>query len=284
MKKGEYKIKSLYITDVNKSHATSYSLITIITAYLKKYYPVEFWAALLTIQDDKEKRAKYLELLDAEGITIELPDVNSSVKEFVPVPEENKILFGLASIDGVGEASIDPIIENRPYNTLEELMEKVPKKALDKRVGLSLIKCGALDNISKGLNRYELINKFYEIRKDKDELLNPEEYNNMACMELETSTLGTPITYKPWFNKIEPEEKIEFRADIIKVTEKLDKNGNMMAFVKVESEGCEIELIVFARTYCKNVDVFDVIDGKEIIVKGKKDEKGKVIVSSAKKA
>ena len=90
-----------------------------------------------------KKRAKYLELLDKEGITIELPDVNSSVKEFVPVPEENKILFGLASIDGVGEASIDPIIENRPYNTLEELMEKVPKKALDKRVGLSLIKCGA---------------------------------------------------------------------------------------------------------------------------------------------
>lgn len=284
MKKGEYKIKSLYITDVNKSHATSYSLITIITAYLKKYYPVEFWAALLTIQDDKDKRAKYLELLDKEGITIELPDVNSSVREFIPVPEENKILFGLASIDGVGDASIDPIIENRPYNTLEELIEKVPKKALNKRVGLSLIKCGALDKINESQNRYELINKFYDIRKDKDELLNIEEYDNIVCMELETATLGTPITYKPWFNKVEIGDKIEFRANIIKVTEKIDRNGNMMGFVKVESEGCEIELIVFARTYCNNVDVFDILGGREIIVKGKKDEKGKVIVSSASKA
>lgn len=284
MKKGEYKIKSLYITDVNKSHATSYSLITIITAYLKKYYPVEFWAALLTIQDDKDKRAKYLELLDKEGITIELPDVNSSVREFIPVPEENKILFGLASIDGVGDASIDPIIENRPYNTLEELIEKVPKKALNKRVGLSLIKCGALDKINESQNRYELINKFYDIRKDKDELLNIEEYDNIVCMELETATLGTPITYKPWFNKVEAGDKIEFKANIIKVTEKIDRNGNMMGFVKVESEGCEIELIVFARTYCNNVDVFDILGGREIIVKGKKDEKGKVIVSSASKA
>ena len=268
----------------NKSHATSYSLITIITAYLKKYYPVEFWAALLTIQDDKDKRAKYLELLDKEGITIELPDVNSSVREFIPVPEENKILFGLASIDGVGDASIDPIIENRPYNTLEELIEKVPKKALNKRVGLSLIKCGALDKINESQNRYELINKFYDIRKDKDELLNIEEYDNIVCMELETATLGTPITYKPWFNKVEVGDKIEFRANIIKVTEKIDRNGNMMGFVKVESEGCEIELIVFARTYCNNVDVFDILGGREIIVKGKKDEKGKVIVSSASKA
>lgn len=268
----------------NKSHATSYSLVTIITAYLKKYYPVEFWAALLTIQDDKDKRAKYLELMEQEEIIIELPDVNTSVRDFIPVPQENKILFGLASINGVGDASIDPIIENRPYNTLEDMINKIPKKAFNKKVGLSLIKSGALDKMTKGQNRLELMNEFYDLRKDKDDRYNEEEYDKLVCMELETETLGTPISFKPWFNKVKPNEKIEFECTIKKVTEKLDRNGNMMGFITVESEGCVIELVAFARVYCNNVDVFDVLGGRDIIVKGKKDEKGKVLVSSAKKA
>ena len=267
----------------NKSHATSYSLITVVTAYLKKYYPVEFWAALLTIQDDKDKKAKYLNLLEKEGITVELPDINNSSREFIPKPEENKILFGLSSIDGVGEASIEEIIKNRPYNTLEELMEKVPKKSLNKTVGIALIKSGSLEKMTKNKNRMDLINQFFEIRKDKVELLNIEEYNEKVCMEYEESTLGTPITYKPWFERVDENEKVEFNATILNVTEKLDKNGNMMGFIKVESDDCIIELVAFARTYCKYVDVFDVMGGKEIKVKGKKDSKGKVVVSSVSK-
>ena len=35
MKRGEHRIKSLCITDVNKSHAACYSYITLLTAYLK---------------------------------------------------------------------------------------------------------------------------------------------------------------------------------------------------------------------------------------------------------
>jgi DNA polymerase-3 subunit alpha len=267
----------------NKSHATSYSLLTVITGFLKTYYPVEFFAAMFSVQDKEEKRAKYIEIANNMGIDVSLPDINKSLKDFTPLPDENKILYGLGSIKGVGESSIPELIENRPYNTLEELTTKVPKKSLNKRVGLALIKSGALDKATKETNRNRLINHFYEIRKEKEGYLDETIYNKMTCMEYENDTLGKAITYKPWFDDVEPNTKLEFNAEIISVFEKLDKNGNMMGFIKVQSEECTIELVAFSRTYCNYVDAFDVLGGRHIRVTGKKDEKGKVLVSKVAK-
>lgn len=272
----------------NKSHATSYSLLTLITAYLKHYYPVEFWAALLTIQDDKDKKAKYLELLEKEGIEIMLPDINTSKDYFEPIPEENKILYSLSSIDGIGEASVQPIIENRPYNTLEEIMEKLPKKVINKTAGVALIKCGALDKLYKDENRYELLNKFHDMRKDKDDRYEEIEYDKLVCMEMEKDTLGCPITYKPWFNSIEANEKVECDATIKSFRETKDRNQRLMCFMTVQSEECVIDCVVFAGPYSKNYDVFydyinfhkdDEEQNYKIHIKGKKDEKGQVKIN-----
>ena len=45
MKSGEYKIKYLYITDVNLSHSAAYAIIAYICMYLKTYHPKEFICA-----------------------------------------------------------------------------------------------------------------------------------------------------------------------------------------------------------------------------------------------
>jgi DNA polymerase-3 subunit alpha len=267
----------------NKSHATSYSLLTVITGFLKTYYPVEFFAALFSVQDNEEKRARYVDIANNMGIEVSLPDINNSLKSFAPLPSENKILYGLGSIKGVGENSIAELIESRPYNTLEDLTTKVPKKFLNKRVGLALIKSGALDKMTKETNRNKLINQFFEIRKEKEGYLDENIYNKMACMKYEEETLGKSMTYRPWFNDIPANTKVEFNAEIISVFEKLDKNGNMMGFIKVQSEECTIELVAFSRTYCNYVDAFDVMGGTHIRVTGKKDEKGKVLVSKVSK-
>lgn len=65
----------------NKSHAACYSYITLLTAYLKRYYPVEFFSAIFSIQDDEEKRAKYISVAEEMGITIQTPDINLSGKD-----------------------------------------------------------------------------------------------------------------------------------------------------------------------------------------------------------
>ena len=58
-----------------------------------------------------------------------------------------------------------------------------------------------------------------------------------------------------------------------------------MGFVTLSSNGCVIDSVVFARTYCSKADLFDITFAeKYVMIKGKKDSKNKLIVSSVKAA
>ena len=267
----------------NKSHATSYSLNSMITAWLKYYYPVEFYASVLSIQDNEEKRVKYMETIEEQfGITTKCPDINKSTIFFTPSPEDNTILFGLNNIKGVGEAALSEIIAGQPYTSLEDFLNRTPKKSVNKKVVMSLIKAGAFDCFNQ--NRYALINEFYKIRKVKDESYDEDAFNVSSYIEFETETLGAPLTAKPWFSNIEMDTCCSFDAKIVKVTEKYDRNNKLMAFVQVETveDNIPLELVVFSSTYARTVNYFDTNDHEVIHVSGKKTDKAKVIVNKVK--
>lgn len=261
----------------NLSHAATYSYITVLTAYLKKYYPIQFMAALLTMEENEDKRINYIKVANQMGIDIRVPDVNKSGKEFTPDTEDNAILFGFNSVKGVGETSIPDIVANRPYASLEEALNKIPKKSFNKRVGIALIKAGAF-NFYNG-NRYSLINEFYDLRKDKDERLDPNTYDEDACIELEREVLGTAITYRPWWDEIQPDETVERVFELIEVSERTDRNGRLMAFLTLKSGSSTIKGIVFASKYSRYVGLLDKQRNTHAIIKGKKDDKGTLIVS-----
>ena len=267
----------------NKSHATSYSLNSMITAWLKYYYPVEFYASVLSIQDNEEKRVKYMETIEEQfGIVTRCPDINKSTIFFTPDPETNTILFGLNNIKGVGEAALSEIIAGQPYSSLEDFLERTPKKSVNKKVVMSLIKAGAFDCFNQ--NRYALINEFYRIRKVKDEPYDENQFNTSSYIEFESETLGMPLTTKPWFSNVEMDTCCSFNAKIIKVTEKYDRNNKLMAFVQVETveDNIPLELVVFSSTYARTVNYFDTNDYEYIHVSGKKSDKAKVIVNKVK--
>jgi DNA polymerase-3 subunit alpha len=267
----------------NKSHATSYSLNSMITAWLKHYYPVEFYASVLSIQDNEDKRVKYMEVIEEQfNITTKCPDINKSTIFFTPDPETNTILFGLNNIKGVGEAALSEIIAGQPYASLEDFLNRTPKKSVNKKVVMSLIKAGAFDCFNQ--NRYALINEFFKIRKIKDEPYNEDEFCVATYIEFETETLGTPLTAKPWFSNVEMDTSCTFDARIVKVSEKYDRNGKLMAFVKVETvEGnIPLELVVFSSTYARTVNYFDTHDHTIISVTGKKTDKAKVVVNKVR--
>ena len=269
----------------NKSHATSYSLNSIITAWLKYYYPVEFYAAVLTIQDSEEKRVKYMETIEEQfGIKTVIPHINKSTIYFTPDPDRNEILFGLNNIKGVGESALEAIIEGQPYASLEDFLTRLPKKVANKRVVMALIKAGAFDCFNK--NRNALINEFYAIRKVKDDILVEEDYNDKLSMEYESETLGTSLTVKPWFTTVPLDESITFDVKLISVHEKYDKNNKLMAFVKAETllDNTVIELVIFSSAYSKYVNLFDMHYNQYVRISGKKSDKNKVIVKQAKEA
>lgn len=80
------------------------------------------------------------------------PDINKSDIGFTPDEENNKILFGLISIDGIGKNEVSSIIENRPYVSVDDFYER---SGLTDKKKITIIKSGALDSFNP--NRKQLL-------------------------------------------------------------------------------------------------------------------------------
>jgi len=88
----------------NKSHSAAYAMVTFQTAYLKTYYPLEFFTALLNSEiGDTDKIAMYISEAKELGIEIIQPDITICSSEFKIV--DGKIAFGLKSVKGVGSGA-----------------------------------------------------------------------------------------------------------------------------------------------------------------------------------
>lgn len=261
----------------NLSHSACYSYITLLTSYLKKYYPSEFMAATLSMEANEEKVANYIDATEAMGIRVMPPDVNVSGKQFTP--KKRTILFGLGSIKGIGN-SVDVLLLNRPYASPEDLMERVPKKQANKTVLTALAKSGAFDQFSP--NRFELLNRIYDMRKDKDDRFDPMEYSDSHCMDFEKKLLGAPISIKPYWDNIKANKKVKDRFQLVKVSEKVDKSNRMMGFVQVYKEGSDIKGLIFASNYGRMQGVLNNPDTLYIEASGKKDDRGTFIIDAVK--
>lgn len=145
----------------NKSHAAAYAVVAYQTAYLKKYYPVEFMAAMLTsVMGSNEKVAFYINACKKMGIEVLPPDINESHVSFTVV--ENKIRFGLAAVKNVGKGAIYSIISSRkekgPFTGFVDFCQKVNLSDVNKRAVESMIKAGAFDSL--GFKRAQLLNVY----------------------------------------------------------------------------------------------------------------------------
>ncbi len=166
----------------NRSHSAAYGLLTYQTAYLKYYYPVEFYAGLLTCGKDKtEDVVKFIAEARSQGISVLRPDVNESGSDFTVVeeaeapsepakkgrkkeepkkaaPAKNEriagkaIRFGLAAVKGVGEGAVEIIIAARgkegPYKSVTDFCVRVDTRKVNRKVLEALVKAGAFDGIA----------------------------------------------------------------------------------------------------------------------------------------
>ncbi|HHV75102.1 MAG TPA: DNA polymerase III subunit alpha [Thermoanaerobacterium sp.] len=142
----------------NKSHAAAYAVVAFQTAYLKRYYPVEFMAALLnSFVDNTDKVAFYVQVLKKMGIQILPPDINESYSYFSVV--NGKIRFGLAAVKNVGLNATLEIVEDRRkngrYTSIIDFFERIDEMQLNKKAVESLIKAGAFDSF--GVYRSQLL-------------------------------------------------------------------------------------------------------------------------------
>ena len=241
--------------------------------FLKTFHRAKFFAALLSMQDTEEKVDLYCKTAKEYGITINAPDINKSEYDFTE--SDGAIYYGLKSIKGVGETSIPEILANKPYTSLQDAKDRLSTKAFNKRIATGLIMSGAFDFYNP--NRYELMNELATIRKEEP-IYNPESYNTNACMEFEKQTLGTCITYTPWWDTVIPGALISRQFELKSINIRGDKNGRDMAFLKLSDEGVDFNAVAFATVYSKSSSLLSK-DNKYINVQGKKDSRGQLVIS-----
>ena len=225
----------------NKSHSVSYAFISYQTAYLKKNFPVEYMASLLTsIMGNNDKIPLYIRECQNMGIQILPPDINQSLINFTVV-DNKSIRFGMAAVKNVGEKAFKSIIEERKknniYESLFDFCQRVDLRVVNKRVIESLIRCGSFDSLEGKRSQFlavldEAIKRGQEFQKDKRNgqtsifdlfgdsqkgeiknvhhytLPNIEEFSKNELLAMEKEMLGLYISQHPLKNFKEKIEEI----------------------------------------------------------------------------
>ncbi|MGE0172875.1 MAG: DNA polymerase III subunit alpha [Oligoflexales bacterium] len=133
----------------NKSHSAAYGLVSYQTAFLKHHFPEQFMAAIMTSDlDNTEKIVRYVEECRRFKFEIIPPDINRCFFEFT-VPRKQAITFGLGAVKGLGQGSLNLIIEDRenqgPFKNMEDFCKRVNLGVLGKKTLEILIKVGCFD-------------------------------------------------------------------------------------------------------------------------------------------
>lgn len=187
----------------NVAHSKSYALITMQTAHLSTYHPLEFAAAVLTVQQSGNMQ-KHVNDIKKRGIKILPVDVNKS--KMSNVVEGDGVRLSLTSVLGVGASAGQKIVDNQPYVDFKDYLKR---SKTSKTSIVPLIKVGAFDCIEKNMG---LLSKIAEVRFDnKNERYSGKE--GRLLRELEQAEL-----YKNPPLDIELVHKIDFENELLGFT------------------------------------------------------------------
>ena len=233
----------------NKAHAAGYSMGAYQDKWLKNRYTIEFYTNLLSVKPKKIpeiiRESKYY------GINILPPDINISEEEFTI--DGNSIRFGLLGIKYVGPSTINAIKKARPFESFEELIQKVPRRQLNLRTRRHLLMSGALDCWG---GRTQWI-----LDEDGDRIPAPVDLATMT--EWEKETMGFAVSkgddlslYRELIEEritleedFEDGEEVLVAGEIIGIKDHKTKRGDKMAFVTLDYFNKEYRLTVFPEAY-----------------------------------
>ncbi|MCA1767578.1 MAG: DNA polymerase III subunit alpha, partial [Idiomarina sp.] len=160
----------------NKSHSAAYALVSYQTLWMKTHYPAEFMSAVMSADmDNTDKIVTLADECERMGLDLLPPDVNKGEYKFI-VDEQQRVVYGIGAIKGVGEGPIESIIKAReeggPFRDLFDFCCRVDLKRMNKRILQRLIRAGAMDNL--GPHRAALMATLEKAIRQAEQHLNAE--------------------------------------------------------------------------------------------------------------
>lgn len=252
----------------NKSHAIAYAILCYITAFLKVYYPQEFFAASLTnaymsTSKDRERVIKDL-ITDCRRVGIKfLPvDINKSKWDFTI--EDNKLRIGFCAVKSFGYKAYEQIEMNRPISSIPQLLDNVVRKDCGKRALIPAIFIGAFDSLyNDRIEAYKDFNKYDKVKEIEENIkiqgLSKQLSIYSTDKEFEEVFFTCPILTDP-INDFTPigvdnfKDKQLFKIDGLYDKIKKHKTKTKqedMAFIDIKTGDGILECTIFPREYAK---------------------------------
>ncbi len=289
----------------NKSHAAAYAIIAYQTAYLKTYYPNEFFAASMTMDISNQKKlGEFYEEIKRLNIDVIRPDINKCYANFRS--DKNKLFYALGGIKNVGFEAVSNIVNERLKNgnfkSISDFINRVSSKDINKLQLEGLIKAGAFDSInknrsslfksvpnlilkSKNINENKINNQInlFENNDNDSEILNSEsDWDFNERLNREFDSVGFFISdhplnqYKDYFPQFEilnyqdfsnlPDEtEKNIAATILKIQERKTNKGNSYAVIKFSDLNSFFELFLFSDILENNRHILK--EGNSVLLK-----------------
>lgn len=201
----------------NKSHSTCYAYVAFQTAYIKAHYPSEFMASVLNHAGSIDAISFLMEECKRMGVKVLGPDINEGFAKFAVIPGGTDIRFGMGAIKGVGENTVNNIIDERNANgkfvSVFDLAKRLDSKSVNKKSLEGLALAGGFDSF-EGIHRAMF---FTADLMDGTTLIDRMiKYSNQMSLGNDTSQASLfggddeiEITEPQLPNKIEPWGKLE---------------------------------------------------------------------------
>lgn len=277
----------------NKSHSYSYAVLCFETAWFKAHYPTYFFKALFNQNKDKAGAInKYI--LDARYFNVDImpPNINHSGMNFTV--DNDKVLFGLSAIGGIGESLSKQIIEEREnngiYKSFDDLIQRL---SLGKASVIALIKSGAIPCKNKREKLISYLKSEYQPLKFSEVQLLPtykklEEDWNINLKKYVIPSSGKRIVYdkKALLTEYNRLKKIQFEENQkVRFQKYIDDNKKYLEdeqFWEFQTLQVFINDNPFDAAYTFLTPFEDVPDGEKCTLVGiiakvqkKKDKNGK---------
>ena len=277
----------------NKSHAIGYASLTCKMAYLKYYYPLEFYCSVLSYSDS----VHYLETIGEikeSNISIKGPNINKSTFNYSI--DNNSIICPLTMIQGISTMLTKSIIlerNNGPFQDFYDVVLRLSKYRINSKELSALIDSGSLDilcpsratmrkNLANALNFASVssdnMGGFIKLEKPimiqaQDDLL----FNfNKEIDVLKSSFSISPLSicnsrYNIKFTNllnIKNTNNTIFVPCLLRSMKTITtKNGSSMAFINVFDDSTEQEFALFSEPYKLSINALK--KNTIIIIKGR---------------
>lgn len=249
----------------NRSHAYAYSALAFQLAYFKVHYPDVFYDVMLNYSS-----SDYIS--DALEADFKLGSMTLNAVPYHDKISKGKITLGLKTVKSLPRDLALWIVENRPYRSIEDFLEKLPSKYQKVESLAPLVKIGLFDEFEPNRRKVEVnlehlftfVNELGSLFADSSySWLNAEDYGTAEKYQLEQEYLGVGLSPHPLdslkkalvgnYSPIDQlatdtEATILAQIEHIRIIRTKSK-GQQMAFLSVTDGRQKLDVTLFPDSY-----------------------------------